>query len=82
MEISSKIDKDGSPGKSREVGFFSGINMNNEGMPFSNFKIACGSKHESQKNFTKINITFFGREISEALQNIVVSWSGLIPTKK
>ena len=53
MEISSKIDKDGSPGKSREVGFFSGIDMNNEGMPFSNFKIACGSKHENQTSFIK-----------------------------
>ena len=53
MEISSKIDKDGSPGKSREVGFFSGNNMNHEGIPFSNFKIACGSKHENQTSFIK-----------------------------
>ena len=53
MEISSKIDKDGSPGKSREVGFFSGIYMNYEGIPFSNFKIACGSKHENQTSFIK-----------------------------
>ena len=53
MEISSNIDKDGSPDESREVGFFSGIDMNNEGMPFSNFKIACGSKHENQMSFMK-----------------------------
>ena len=53
MEISSKIDKEGSPGKSREVGFFSGININYEGIPFSSFKIACGSKHESQMSFIK-----------------------------
>ena len=53
MEISSKIDKDGSPGKSREVGFFSGINMIYEGIPISNFRIACGSKHEKQMSFIK-----------------------------
>ena len=51
MEISSKIDKDGSPGKSGEVGFFSGIDMNYEGIPFSNYRIACGSKHENQTSF-------------------------------
>ena len=34
MEISSKIDKEGSPGKSGEVGFFSRINMNHEGIHF------------------------------------------------
>ena len=51
MEISSKIDNEGSSGKSGEVGFFSGSNMNYEGIPFSNFKIACGCKHENQTSF-------------------------------
>ena len=55
---------------SREVGFFSGINMNNEGMPFSNFKIACGSKHESQKNFYKIiELIFVHKKLAKAILN-------------
>ena len=70
MEISSKIDKDGSPGKSGEVGFFSGINMNYEGILFSNFKIACGSKHENQTNFYKImELIFVHKKVAKAILN-------------